>query len=127
VLQLSSLSLTGGEGRVRGNDVSRRANPQRPKQRTKKQPTSNTPEALARAATAHDASAGPSGDKVKVPLTLTLSRAQAERLTARAIREGKNLDALVAELLEKAAGAPTIEERATRRLDPSPPLGERAG
>jgi len=49
-------------------------------------------------------------------LTLTLSRAQAERLTARAIREGKNLDALVAEILEKAHG-----------FDPSPPLGERAG
>jgi hypothetical protein len=43
---------------------------------------------------------------VKVPLTLTLSRGQVERLTARAIREGKNLDALVAEILEKAAGAP---------------------
>jgi len=43
---------------------------------------------------------------VKVSLTLTLSRAQAERLTARAIREGKNLDALVAEILEKTAGAP---------------------
>ena len=89
---------------------------QRPKQRTKKQPTPTTPKELARAAIAHDAPAGPSGDKVKVPLTLTLSRAQAERLTARAIRESKNLDALVAEILEKAHG-----------FDPSPPLGERAG
>ena len=79
---------------------------QRPKQRTKKQPTPNTPKELARAAIAHDAPAGPSGDKVKVSLTLTLSRAQAERLTARAIRESKNLDALVEEILEKAAGAP---------------------
>ena len=79
---------------------------QRPKQRTTKQPSPHTPEELARAATAHDAPAGPSGDKVKLPLTLTLSRAQAERLTARAIREGKNLDALVAEILEKAPGAP---------------------
>jgi hypothetical protein len=96
--------------------VARRQTRQRPKQRTRKPPTSNTPEDLARAATAHDASAGPSGDKVKVPLTLTLSRAQAERLTARAIREGKNLDALVEEILEKAHG-----------FDPSPPLGERAG
>jgi len=86
--------------------VTRRQTPQRPKQRTKKQPTPNTPKELARAAIAHDAPAGLSGDKVKVSLTLTLSRAQAERLTARAIRESKNLDALVAEILEKAAGAP---------------------
>ena len=91
---------------MRGNDVTRRATPQRPKQRPKKQPTPHTPKELARTATAHDAPAGPSGDKVKVPLTLTLTRADAERLTARAIREGKNLDALVAEILEKAAGAP---------------------
>ena len=86
--------------------MNRRATSQRRKERTKKQPTPHTPKELARAATAHDALAGPSGDKVKVPLTLTLKRAQAERLTARAIREGKNLDALVAEILEKAAGAP---------------------
>ena len=62
--------------------MTRRQTPQRPKQRTKKQPTPNTPKELARAAIAHDAPAGPSGDKVKVSLTLTLSRAQAERLTA---------------------------------------------
>jgi hypothetical protein len=86
--------------------VARRQTRQSPKQRTMKPSTPNTPKELARAAIAHDAPAGPSGDKVKVPLTLTLSRAQAERLTARAIREGKNLDALVAEILEKAAGAP---------------------
>jgi len=86
--------------------VTRRQTPQRPKPRAKKQPTPNTPKELARAAIAHDAPAGPSGDKVKVSLTLTLSRAQAERLTARAIRESKNLDALVEEILEKAAGAP---------------------
>ena len=84
--------------------MARRATRQRPKQRTRKEPTPDTPKELARAATAHDAPAGPSGDKVKVPLTLTLKRAHAERLTARAIREGKNLDALVAEILEKAAG-----------------------
>lgn len=33
-------------------------------------------------------------------LTVFLSREQAERLTAKAIREGKNLEALVAEILE---------------------------
>jgi hypothetical protein len=33
---------------------------------------------------------------------VSLSRGQAERLAARAIREKKNLDALVAEILEAA-------------------------
>lgn len=80
--------------------------PRTPKKRTPLRSGPHTPEELAKAATAHDAPAGPSGDKVKLPLTLTLSRAQAEHLTARAIREGKNLDALVAEILERAAGAP---------------------
>jgi hypothetical protein len=79
--------------------MARRAGGQRPK----KQPVPHTPKDLARAATSHDTPAGPSGDKVKVPLTLTMRRAAAERLTARAIREGKNLDALVTEILEKAA------------------------
>jgi hypothetical protein len=36
---------------------------------------------------------------VKLTLSVSLSREQAERLTARAIREGKNLEALVAEIL----------------------------
>ena len=53
---------------------------------------------------AHEAQASPSGDKIKLPLTIALSRAQAESLTARAIREGKNLDALVAEILEGTPG-----------------------
>jgi hypothetical protein len=43
---------------------------------------------------------GASEKKVKLSLTLYLTRAQAERLTARAIREGKNLTALIAEILE---------------------------
>jgi len=37
---------------------------------------------------------------VKLVLTVSLSRPQAEKLTARAIRKGKNLEALVAEILE---------------------------
>ena len=40
---------------------------------------------------------------MKLTLRVSLSREQAERLTARAIREGKNLVALVAEILEAAA------------------------
>ena len=35
-------------------------------------------------------------------LTISLSRKKAERLTVRAIREEKNLEALVAEILEAA-------------------------
>jgi hypothetical protein len=50
----------------------------------------------------HEALATPSGDRVKLHLTISLSRRQAERRTARAIREGKNLEALVAEILEAA-------------------------
>ena len=53
---------------------------------------------------AHDARAIPSApDKVKVTLTVALNREEAERLTARAIREGKNLEAPVAEMLEAAS------------------------
>jgi hypothetical protein len=59
-----------------------------------------TPEETARAATARVASETPSADKVRLTLSVYLSREQAERLTARAIREGKNLEALVAEVLE---------------------------
>jgi predicted HicB family RNase H-like nuclease len=44
----------------------------------------------------------PSG-RVSYTLTLALSRDVAERLTARAIREGKSLDGLVVEILEQEA------------------------
>jgi hypothetical protein len=49
----------------------------------------------------HEARARPGGD-VTLTLRIGLSRAQAERLTARAIREGKNLSALIAEIVEAA-------------------------
>ncbi len=59
------------------------------------------PERAAKAAIAHEARSIPSSpDKVKLTLSVSLSREQAERLTARAIREGRNLEALVAQLLE---------------------------
>jgi len=52
---------------------------------------------------AHETRAIPSApDKVKLTLTVFLNREDAERLTAKAIREGRNLEALVAELLEAA-------------------------
>jgi hypothetical protein len=40
------------------------------------------------------------GNRVRLVITLALPRERAERLTARALREGKNLGALVAEILE---------------------------
>jgi predicted HicB family RNase H-like nuclease len=43
---------------------------------------------------------------VKLTLRVTLTRAQGERLAARAIREGKNLNALVSEILEAVPAAP---------------------
>ena len=49
----------------------------------------------------HETRAIPSApDKVKLTLTVFLNREDAERLTTRAIREGKNLEAMVAEILE---------------------------
>ncbi len=57
------------------------------------------PEDVARAAVGHEPAAA-LGDKVRLDLSVLLDRDQAERLTARAIREGKNLEALVAEILE---------------------------
>jgi hypothetical protein len=47
---------------------------------------------------------GASGKKVKLSLTVFLSREQAERLTARAIRARKNLAALVGKILETEGG-----------------------
>ena len=40
------------------------------------------------------------GGDVKLTLRVTLTRTQAERLTAHALREGKPLDALVSEIVE---------------------------
>jgi len=45
--------------------------------------------------------ATPTGEKVKLVLTIFLPRALAGALTARAIREEKNLAALVGEILQR--------------------------
>jgi predicted HicB family RNase H-like nuclease len=42
------------------------------------------------------------GDRVEMVFRLRLSKSAAEALTARAVREDKNLTALVAEILEAA-------------------------
>ena len=73
----------------------------RPTSKPTRPRAARSPESIARAAVAHEGQAQPGG-KVKLTLGVTLTRAQAERLTARAIAEGKNLDALVAEILEAA-------------------------
>jgi hypothetical protein len=59
-------------------------------------------EKAARTAIARRAQPAPFKDKVKLTLTLYLNREQAERLAARAIREGKNLEAIIVEILESA-------------------------
>jgi hypothetical protein len=60
-----------------------------------------SPESIGRAAVAHEGEAV-LGGKIKLTLRVTLSRSRAERLAARAVSEGKNLDALVSEMLEAA-------------------------
>jgi hypothetical protein len=59
---------------------------------------SRSPEEVARAAVAKRPTT-PAG-RVSYTLTLAFPRKVAEALTARAIREGKRLDALIAEILE---------------------------
>jgi hypothetical protein len=56
----------------------------------------------ARLAIARRAQRAGTGDKVRLTLTIFLTREKAERLSARAIREQKNLEAAVAEILEAA-------------------------
>ena len=62
---------------------------------------SSTPEDLAVRAMANQPT-GASGKRLKLTMTIYLTRAQAEKLTAQAIRSNKNLAALCSEILEKA-------------------------
>ena len=78
----------------------------RPTPTPKPRKSARSPETIGRAAVAHEGKAI-LGGKIKLTLRVTLNRIQAERLTARAISEGKNLDALVAEILEAAPTEPT--------------------
>jgi hypothetical protein len=61
------------------------------------------PEARAREAIAREEAVPGAGDRVRLTLRLVLSRQDAEALAARAIREEKNLPALVEEILEAEA------------------------
>jgi hypothetical protein len=56
---------------------------------------------VAKAAIAHRAKPSAVPGYVKLTITLELKRELAERLSARAIRETKNLEGVIAELLEK--------------------------
>jgi hypothetical protein len=72
----------------------------RPATPTKRTRTSADVEKAARAAIARRAQPGAPSGKVKLTLTLYLNQEQAERLGTRAIREEKNLEGVVAEILE---------------------------
>ena len=69
-----------------------------------KTPRKPLPEELARDAIAHEEEVP--GGKVKMTFRVVLTRQDAEALAARAIREEKNISALVTEILEAAAKEP---------------------
>jgi hypothetical protein len=68
----------------------------------KRGPRKPLPEELARDAIAHEEEAP--GGKVRMTFRVLLTRQQAEALATRAIQEDKNLETLVAEILQAAAG-----------------------
>jgi hypothetical protein len=74
--------------------------PKRRPEPLKKGPRTSMPEEMARDAIAHEESVG--DDKVRMTFRVVLGRSQAEALAARAIREEKNIGALVTEILEAA-------------------------
>lgn len=78
--------------------------PQRPKRRSAPKTGARKPlaEELAHDAVAHEKAAP--GDRVEIVFRLQLSKPVAEALIARAVREEKNLTALVTEILEAASG-----------------------
>jgi hypothetical protein len=61
------------------------------------------PEQAAKVAVARRARPSPLPNHVRLTLTLHVPRALAERLSARAIREAKNLEAVVIEILKAAS------------------------
>jgi predicted HicB family RNase H-like nuclease len=65
-----------------------------------KPPRKPLPEEMAKDAIAHEEAVG--SDKVRMTFRVILDREQAEALAARAIREEKNIAALVTEILEES-------------------------
>ena len=86
---------------------SRRPNPRQPELplAAPKPRSAGTLEPLeaAKRAVAHRAKPGAPPGHVRLVLALELRQALAEQLSARAIREGKNLEAVVIDLLEEGA------------------------
>jgi len=74
-------------------------------------------EELAHDAVAHEKAAP--GDRVELVFRVRLPRPVAEALTARAVREEKNLTALVAEILEAEARrtSPSLLQRADQVIE----------
>lgn len=82
--------------------------------------TALTPEALAHAAVAkavHEA--GPDG-KVRLDVRVSLTTADAERLSALAIRHSQNLGALVSEILERHLRKGVPRDARPARSAPTP-------
>ena len=65
-----------------------------------KPPRKTPPEEMAKDAIAHEEAVG--DDKVRLTFRVILGRQQAEALAARAIREEKNIGALVTEIIEES-------------------------
>jgi len=74
--------------------------PRRDTPQPKNKPRKSLPDELARDAVAHEKTAP--GDRVEMVFRVRLRKPVAEALTARAVREEKNLVTLVAEILEAA-------------------------
>ena len=70
----------------------------------KVRPRNIDPDAVAKVAIQRRAKASTVPGHVRLVLTLELPRAVAERLSAKGIRDGKNLEGVIAEILK--AGAP---------------------
>jgi len=75
-----------------------------------------TPEQAAKVAIARRAKPASRADHVKLVLTLDLRRALAERLSARAIREGRNLEGVVIDIPGGRGEMMTNSDRAERAL-----------
>jgi hypothetical protein len=72
-----------------------------------------TPEAIAKTVTDRDPSPVGQPDLAAITLRLALPRVVLERLRARAIREGRKLEALIQEILEGAATEPVSSRRSS--------------
>ena len=71
------------------------------------------PEDAAKRAVAHRAKPGAPPGHVRIVLTLDLRRGLAEHLSAEAIRSGRNLEAVVIDLLEGGAKQQRGKEKAS--------------